>query len=975
MMGRDMQAILKRSRGQTLIIILIILFVLVTLGFTVMLTLGRELTATGIARSRNVANDLAQAGVRYCFAQLRFSEDGADWRPAPATPVIPPVFRNEPPGLGPESDPENPAATNPDPDFFWLRRRVDFVNFNANDKGGPDGLGAYTRLNYDDGRSLVRVRYSPSGAEIFDPNLPGGVNERGQFRAYTIIEVVGRAGSFNAQDPTSSKEPHLQNVRELKAIVPIGILEDAYYVTNKDHRNQAVDLGNPVDMGSNFLGVTVKVKRIIGGTNVTSPGGVMRTLGGSIYINGDVRLYGDLLDVAGATGTEVYLNKNFGDQINVAGDISFAESNSPLRIFSVSGVTVSPFLVAPSTANNFTTFGGIVRDGHDGTDSQGFPRLVGTKETPLVDEEDPNTGQLRYRSLSRDSGVIGTGGFNVGRLGYGRNIYVNDTTDLNRDSENGNYTQRYDWLNPNAHPDGFWQGPYYVPPAVYVELLPDGFLISRNVKNVRDTWRKYDGVDTGRHSLRFKLGYDTNGVIRVINELTPSINNFGSPTAADFDQGVPFGGVIFAEGNVRIRGVIPVIGSGSTQRGIQLTVVSMGTGYVEGSIIKGDPNTSTLALLCRDNVVLNTTQLVASSLNNTLQIVRDNNDPNSPARLKVDTSHDFDALVQFPLDPQTGNPFISTYTFMNPNRGNGNPINTSIFLGHAADFDRSAFINLLVNADTANNPTFLFENVNPPNAAAQYFPPGNPIGTYGLADVSNQVLPVYEKRRFEIYPINNNTNGQYTLFTGGIENDLRFKLDNTIAPPGRGDYFFQRMTVQPLDVRIEAAMFAQEGSFFVIPGPWMNPDPNDRRDTFTNASDRMNNFHASVEYPFNKEPVDIRVTVIGSVSENFPPTMADQTMWLQHWGWIPAQYGASGQYVPDQHFPRIPGTNNPDFSNSRYVPNLFINYDPTLISGRVGGSFATNAQIIRTDIYKRPLPPMPKLPVGTKLLYFGEVNP
>jgi hypothetical protein len=121
--------------------------------------------------------------------------------------------------------------------------------------------------------------------------------------------------------------------------------------------------------------------------------------------------------------------------------------------------------------------------------------------------------------------------------------------------------------------------------------------------------------------------------------------------------------------------------------------------------------------------------------------------------------------------------------------------------------------------------------------------------------------------------------------------------------------------------------------------------------------------------------VDVKVTIIGSVSENFPASMADQSLWLQHWGWIPAEFGESGQYVPDQHFPRIPGTNNPDFSNSNYVPNLSINYDPVLSSGRVDGSFDPNDRLIRTDDFGRALPPLPKLPVGTKLLYFGEVNP
>jgi hypothetical protein len=961
---------LRRSRGQTLVITLIILFVLVTLGFVAMLVLGREVGASGISRERNIANDLAQAGVRYCFAQLRFSEDGADWRPQPATPVIAPL-PTEPPGLGPESDPENPAATNPDPDFYWLRRRSDFTTLNPDDRGGPDGLGAFTRLNYDTGRALVRVRWSPSGPEIFNQNL--SINEKGKLRAYTIIDSVGRPGNFNALDPTSARTPNIQTSRMLSAIVPIGIIESAYYVTNKDERNQPVDLGSPDDPGSNFMGTPVRIKRQIGGEVVQRPGGSPLTLGGSIYINGGLRLFGNVTTPV-ESGTEVVLNSDLGDQINVAGMIEFAESNNPLRIIKVQGLTANPYLPVASSNNSFSTLGGLIRDGQEGGDFQRFPRSVQRKEAPLVDEEDPNTGQLRYRSATRESGVIGPGGFNVGRLGFGRGIFINNNSDLNRDSEDGNYTQRFDWLNPNAHPQGFWQGPFYIPPAVFIELLPDGFLMSRNVKNPRDTWRNYNGADTGRHVLRFRLGYGSNGTIRIINELTPGVTNFGQPTPTDFDAGVPFSGIIFSEGNVRVRGVIPAIGTGSSRRGIQLTIVSMGTGYVEGSIIKGDPNTSSLALLCRDNVVLNTTQFLASSITNTLQAARDNNDPTSPARIKVDSAHNFDLWLQLPLDPLTGQPFITTYTYTNPNRASGNALTASIFTAHAAEYDRHSYINLLVNEEVATNPSYLFE-YGLPNAASQFFPPGNPIITYGLADPGHQILPLFEKRSFQLFPIQANVNGAYSLLMGGMENVLRFKPDNTLADPGRGDYYFSRVAVQPMDVRIEAALYAQNGSFFVIPGPWFNPDPNDRRDTFSTAANRMAMFHATPEYPFYGEPIDVKITVVGSVSENFPPVMADQMQWLQKWGWIPAQYGMSGQYVPDQHFPRQAGSNLPDFTNSNYVPNLFINYDPTLISGRIGGTFDQNTQHIRTDAYGRPLPPMPKLPVGTRLMYFGEVNP
>jgi hypothetical protein len=64
----------------------------------------------------------------------------------------------------------------------------------------------------------------------------------------------------------------------------------------------------------------------------------------------------------------------------------------------------------------------------------------------------------------------------------------------------------------------------------------------------------------------------------------------------------------------------------------------------------------------------------------------------------------------------------------------------------------------------------------------------------------------------------------------------------------------------------------------------------------------------------------------------------------------------------------------PQYTNT-FVPNLFLNYDPMLMSGRENGSFSPTARYVRVDSFGRPLPPMPRLPVGTRLLYFGEVNP
>ena len=78
-------------------------------------------------------------------------------------------------------------------------------------------------------------------------------------------------------------------------------------------------------------------------------------------------------------------------------------------------------------------------------------------------------------------------------------------------------------------------------------------------------------------------------------------------------------GVIFAEGNIRIRGMLPP--------GMQLTVVSNANIYIDGSILKYRPPTTRISdsdpsrgsadsncgisLLAEDNICVNTTQFFA----------------------------------------------------------------------------------------------------------------------------------------------------------------------------------------------------------------------------------------------------------------------------------------------------------------------------------------------------------------------------
>ena len=108
------------------------------------------------------------------------------------------------------------------------------------------------------------------------------------------------------------------------------------------------------------------------------------------------------------------------------------------------------------------------------------------------------------------------------------------------------------------------------------------------------------------------------------------------------------------------------------------------------------------------------------------------------------------------------------------------------------------------------------------------------------------------------------------------------------------------------------------------------------------------------------------------MAENLPPPIAVQSEWVRKWGWIPRRLGGTGIGIPKQHVPGVTDADKRNYLNTRnFVPNLTIQYDPVLATGRLNDP---NRLIpIRADAYGRPLPPMPRLPVSPKLTYFGEL--
>ena len=71
--------------GQTLVIALLVLFVLLILGAAFASILSRNIRGASVAKGRGINNDLAESGVRFAHAQLVNSTLGADWRGIPTT--------------------------------------------------------------------------------------------------------------------------------------------------------------------------------------------------------------------------------------------------------------------------------------------------------------------------------------------------------------------------------------------------------------------------------------------------------------------------------------------------------------------------------------------------------------------------------------------------------------------------------------------------------------------------------------------------------------------------------------------------------------------------------------------------------------------------------------------------------------------------------------------------------------------------
>ena len=1016
------------ERGQSLTVALIVLFLLLFLAGLFIVLVVNNLKDSRASGQRSQSNKYAQAGLNYLDEQLLKSAQGADWRPRPDCDYNDvPCNTNNIYG----DNPRRPVITENDPDYYWLQPIV--VNTTTNlpktdDKGVV--IGGFTRVPFDGGRALVRISYRPHYVATSATD-----NTMEPTSKYIKLESIGRVGTIDTQDPTTYGRSEAKGLRnELYAYKQVGLTDYLWQVTNKDGKMSSSGLGvvrpatnapiNPDGSRPQPAGGDVDANGVI--TNMAlrpQAQDIESIFYGPVRINAGLDFYGK---------SRFFLDSRRNDVIEVAGQINLKNgaTSSILDNATALGGNIQP------SSGAFSTFKGLVRDNPQGTDTRGLTdassttgnanlRAVSTTAAPVIDSLVGSGDLTRYRLLTRNASPLPEAslqGDAAGAKGWGTGLYIPNRDDVQQASLTlgGAYSVRADWLNPNPDRLGarsYWQTPSrYIPPAVEIELFPRYMKITRYDKATTNYLWNAAGVPIAETTIvRYTptpLANPTVGAITPLQGYPAALVN-GTTNLYRGDY------TIFAEGNIRIKGVVGGVDSDASNAIAyfvrHLTVVSNGTIYLDGNVLRDniasgatDPykirGESSIALLAKDYVCVNTTQFlsptggtptkedIGSAVPEAYVLERDSS---GSTRKQMDFHFAAAPVDSFLPNGSAlatdalGNPillppaYFGSQFLMLRHSSTGNPLN-------ASDQGPAPINVLLNNADFFGGmpPVITTSLIANPRGSVDSM--GNPIRSQS-GEYQNVVASFVPTPPAVPAPLVNSL---------GAPNNLTVVYDQDSGVPEAKNYRNSRLGIVPLDIRIEALMYAQEGSFFIIPGPWFNPDPNDTYERFIVQGNRRagdsdlvspGESRISPAYPFYGEPQDIRLTVFGGVSQNVSAEVGDQTEWMMKWGWVPNHFGSTGfnnAAVPGA--PLVPAVITAHGRQGSLAGPLGI------LSPRPAGGLAATGNSTGSGLLyifdsrmiapysqtgplrpspwnpTEPLPIAPNLPVAPGLLYKGE---
>jgi len=1031
-------------RGQSIIVALLVLLLLGLAGALFVTIVARNLLNARHASRLLTADQYGKAGITFADAQLTNSLDGADWRPPLQYQLVtPPTEKRELDRYTAAVSANKLSLPDPqDPDAKYLE--AGFARYNT-------GAGRFLlRLTYTP--VLVRATatdpfYDPvtktdASGQLLTVSIPPG--------KYIKIESIGREGVIDPVDPTTfgnnRTSERLQSYQV--AYQPIGITDYARFETNPDNRSTTADMGvtsryynQDTDGGIITPGVfdfsssaansatflpypvvttygapdaylyqglllvpnpnagsatsidTTKAKSLAGGGSFHANMPVRFFGKNVVYLNDagtDAPLYQDSMEVTGDLLLNGYQagvkpdNSNAGTGHQIAALIMNPPDLATLKTNGTNGTFIIPSNDTGGTGTNggFDTQQGRVRDGSSQTDINGLPRSIQRIEPPLMNAVESATQLPRYKAIAMNAPPRGNlkttngtaytpaaGDFTASRYGYGRNIYIDNTQDTQSESTSigGGSTLVDEWLNrteaASGAAKGNWNGNFYDPPGVSIIL---GQLIvpadPANNKAAVFGLRLVRGAGTPGF-----VGPDGNGSAAVMDVPYSDLDGDpNDPTGAKADKDI----VIYAEGNVRVHGILsPNEGTDSTTNAKfiprHITIVTNGTAYIEGNLLKGTPDSS-ISVLAHDYVCVNTTQFLAGPS------VADSTNGFQTAKAGGLTDYlglSFLGLTEGVTLLQEFNFGLTNAATPTKVYGNQNNVpNLALYMSAAPD------------TTAGGGATAIIDILNSANQSMLTAPLALPFTglTHTTFDLS----------------------GSNALLTGAVGTDL-FHLSIQKSPGADGDPFAQsnveleRVAVLPMDIRVEAVLYAQTRSFFVIPGDWFNTSSNDTLDkyvpipvpaTTTGVPTRPNQefpagaipttaqINDRARFPFYGQPIDMKIIIDGSVSEAQPSDVANQTAWMLKWGWIP-QFHGSATATPPSTILEASGHQLKDVGGnpvSKPAIGLQIIYNPQAGYPYHPADAVNPGYYLRSDAYGRPLPFTPKLPVSTALLFAGQ---
>ncbi|HEX8551456.1 MAG TPA: hypothetical protein VF681_07845 [Abditibacteriaceae bacterium] len=254
--------------------------------------------------------------------------------------------------------------------------------------------------------------------------------------------------------------------------------------------------------------------------------------------------------------------------------------------------------------------------------------------SPQVVPMAPPTRQSfeRYRLATRDDSSAGS------PYGYGPGVYIDNRDDVEKIASSTGFValknfevQRLWQRKPfggnalfypaatNTAPHNFpkptgsleergirgWVNPWqFLPRGALIELKGDEIVITRDDRSERagrtvDTAKAWKNPDGSLLEAATQPGRNTFRMRYVVSGADAGKRFFGAPDAdVQVGNAVAFQGVIFTEGNARVRGYL--------NRAV--TIVSMNNIYVEGNV---GTSGQRVALVAKNNVTLNPTQFVS----------------------------------------------------------------------------------------------------------------------------------------------------------------------------------------------------------------------------------------------------------------------------------------------------------------------------------------------------------------------------